>query len=131
MKLFSWGKDGGKASTVWGLWFVEIKSLFSIVLLKFENGTRDAYHDHSFNCISWVLRGKLIENHLNGAVETHKQSLWPIVTRRETFHKVESVGTTWVISFRGPWANRWHEYLPNEDRKVTLTHGRKEVDEHA
>lgn len=127
MKLFSWGKDGGKESTVWGLWFVEIKSLFSIVLLKFENGSRDAYHDHSFNCASWILRGILIENHLNSEIQIHASSWLPIITKRDTFHKVESLGTTWVISFRGPWADRWHEYHPSTGKGATLTHGRKEI----
>lgn len=129
MKLLSWGKDGGQDSTVWGLFF-EIKWLFSIVLLRFDNGTRDAYHSHAFSCISWVLKGKLIENHI-GVVrpqETHTPSLRPVIARRHTFHKVESVGRTWVISFRGPWAKQWTEYDPATNKFVTLTHGRKLVE---
>lgn len=128
MKLLSWGKDGGQESTVWGLFF-EIKWLFSIVLLRFENGTRDAYHNHAFSCVSWVLKGKLIENHLGSPLpDVHTPSLRPVITRRYTFHKVESVGRTWVISFRGPWAKRWTEYDPKTNKFVTLTHGRKIVD---
>ncbi len=127
MKILSWGKDGGNESTVWGLWFLEIKSLFSIVLLRFENGTRDAYHSHAFSCYSWVLKGKLIENHLGTphVPDVHTFSLLPVVTHRHTFHKVESVGRTWVISFRGPWAQYWMEYDPATDKMVMLTHGRK------
>src|SRR5688572_23627337 len=111
MKLLSWGKDGGAESTVWGLSVVEIKRLFSIVLLKFENGSRDAYHDHAFDALSWVLRGKLVEEHLTGAETDHYPSLRPIFTSRRTFHKVTSEGTTWVFSLRGPWKNSWREYL--------------------
>mgnify|MGYP001575993171 CR=1 FL=1 len=58
MKLFYYGKDGGPESHVWGFWLIEAKSLFSIVLLRFENGTREAYHSHAFNSLSWVLRGR-------------------------------------------------------------------------
>lgn len=46
-----WGKDGGPESKVWGLWVLRIKTLFTVVLLKFENGTRDAYHSHAFGSI--------------------------------------------------------------------------------
>ena len=35
MKLFQISKDGGAESTVWGLFLIEIKSLFSIALLCF------------------------------------------------------------------------------------------------
>ena len=62
MKLFSYGKDGGEESTVWGYWLCEFKSLFSVALLCFEDGSREAYHDHAFNSISWVLSGKLTES---------------------------------------------------------------------
>lgn len=136
MKFFSYGKDGGPESTVSGFWFVEIKSLFSIVLLKFEDGSRDAYHEHAFDAVSWLLSGKLVERHLEGTTEwfwndghgvIHVPSCKPILTKRSTFHKVISLGTTWVLSFRGPWNATWSEYLVQEDRVRTLTNGRKEV----
>ena len=50
-----------------------------------------------------------------------------MITRRDTFHKVDSVGTTWVISFRGPWSKTWQEYLPKENKEVTLASGRVEI----
>jgi len=127
MRVFYKGKDGGLESTVWGYWLCEFKRLFSIVLLKFENGTRDAYHTHAFNCISWVLSGKLEENNFDGNINIYKPSLIPIVTKRSTFHKVVSTGNTWVISFRGPWLKTWEEYLPIDNKKVVLSDGRKEV----
>lgn len=128
MKLLSVSKDGGKDSLVWACWLIEIKFLFSIAILVFKDGSRDAYHSHAFNCISWLLRGCLIERHLSsGHIEVYKPSLWPVVTRRETFHKVESIGVSIALTFRGPWAKRWSEYLPKQGRYAFLTHGRKEV----
>ena len=126
MKLFSYGKDGGPESTVSGFWLVEIKSLFSIVLLKFENGSREAYHEHAFNAVSWLLSGALVET-LNGRYTTKRYfpSFKPIVTKRDTFHKVASFRNSWVLSFRGPWKPTWKEEV--NGKTITLTHGRKEV----
>lgn len=130
MKLLKYMKDGGKESRVAGFFFVEIKSLFSIVLLHFYPGSREAYHSHAFNAVSWVLRGKLQENLLKGPVSKAEYipSWRRIFTGRSDFHKVVSVGHTWVLSFRGPWANTWWEFLPQENRFQTLTHGRKVVE---
>lgn len=131
-KFLYYGKDGGEYSTVWGYFLIEIKSLFSIVLLKFEDGSRNAYHTHAFNCISWVLKGKLVEEQLyantrHADVQAHKPGLKPVYTYRNTFHKVTSIGRTWVLSFRGPWSKTWKEYIPSERRNIVLTHGREEV----
>jgi hypothetical protein len=127
MKLFKKMKDGGKESTVTGYWLIEAKSLFSICLLKFEGRSREAFHTHAFNAVSWVLKGQLEENFLDGSVRVHKPSLKPIFTPRNDFHKVNSDGTTLALTFRGPWVDRWKEWLPKENRFVTLTHGRKIV----
>ena len=131
MKFMSYGKDGGPESAVHGYWLVEIKGLFSIVLLKFEDGSRDVYHEHAFHAISWVLKGKLSE-HTIGKYATGKDKLYnprllPILTYRFTWHKVTSIGTTWVLSFRGPWNKTWREYIPSTGQVITLTSGRKEV----
>lgn len=132
MKFLSLGKDGGPESTVWGYWLFEIKSLFSIVLLRFENGTRDAYHSHAFNSVSWVLKGELEETHHHTThpdvfdrLDIHRRSIFPVLTFRDTFHKVNSVGRTWVLSFRGPWAKEWKEYDAAGEK--TLTNGRQVV----
>jgi hypothetical protein len=128
MKLFYHGKDGGPDSVVEGWWLVEIKSLFSISLLRFSNGSREAFHSHAFNSISWVLRGLLLEQHLNKAYKYYSPSFEPIVTKRNTFHKVTSFGDSWVLTFRGPWSKQWKEYIPKEDKFVTLESGRKIVE---
>jgi hypothetical protein len=129
MKLLSWGKDGGEESTVLGFWLIEVKSLFSVALLKFVGNSREAYHNHAFHSISWLLRGRLEENFLEGEQfkYVYTPSLKPIITLRNDFHKVNSVGTSWVLTFRGPWHRVWTEYRPDERRYVQLTHGREEV----
>lgn len=124
MRFFYYGKDGGYESTVWGFWLFEIKSLCSIVLLRFEPGSRNSYHSHAFNSVSWLLRGRLVEAHLGLGGTVHSPGWRPIVTRRTTFHKVVSLGRSWVLSFRGPWSPTWREYLPGTDRHIVLTDGR-------
>jgi hypothetical protein len=121
-------KDGGPLSRVWGVFVIEAKKLFSIVLLHFMDGSREAYHSHAFNAVSWVLKGQLVENSIDGTVTVYRPSLKPIHTPRDMMHKVVSVGDTWVISFRGPWSDRWCEYLPDSGRFITLTHGRQVVE---
>lgn len=130
MKLFK--KDGGPASTVSGLFVCEFKKLFTVVLLRFAPGTRDAYHSHAFNAISWVIKGRLVETFAPGDgryPRIHEPSFTPIVTRTEDCHRVRSIGTTWVLSFRGPWRDRWIELLPGQEwSRITLTHGRRRVE---
>lgn len=130
MKFLEITKDGGPESTVWAHWLIELKGLFSVVLLRFEDGSREAYHSHAFDSISWVLSGELNEIHhpdtknVFDILDIHWPSFIPVVTRRSTKHMVRSRGRTWVLSFRGPWAKTWTETLP-DGTTVTLTHGRK------
>ena len=128
MKLFYKAKDGGPLSHAWGYWLIEWKPVFSIALLRFEDGSREAYHNHAFNAISWLLSGELYEYGKGGNVlRCYLPSLWPIWTPRERMHKVVSKGRSWAITFRGPWRKSWNEYLPQTGQHVTLTHGRQEV----
>lgn len=130
MKFFKLMKDGGPDSRVHGFFLVEIKKLFTIVILRFADGSREAYHSHAFNSISWVLWGKLNEFLLNGNKHTaYSPGIFPVITRRSTFHRVVSEKNTWVLSFRGPWVNTWQEFLPKLKQFITLTHGRKVVGE--
>lgn len=133
MKFCFKAKDGGPDSKVTGYWLIESKELFSIVLLRFDKGSREAYHTHAFNAVSWVLRG-----HLREFIKTSKYDRFqcvdmlpswkPIYTPRERFHKVEGIAdVTWVISFRGPWFNIWKEWLPATNSNINLTHGRVAV----
>jgi len=135
VKFCTLSKDGGPYSTVWAYTLIEIKCLFSIILLRFEDGSRDAYHSHAFNCISWLLSGGLVEHRiqqrptdgtLRGPVYSYLPSPYPIITRRSYLHKVVSVGRSWVLTFRGPWSKTWHEVVPDA-APVVLTHGRREI----
>jgi hypothetical protein len=116
--------DGGPESNVTGYWLIEIKSLFSIVLLRFSRGSREAYHNHAFHAISWILKGELLEMPLVGISKFLRPSLLPVITTKSRFHKVYGMDKdTWAISFRGPWDNKWKEFI--KDKFITLTHGRK------
>lgn len=107
MRLLFKGKDGGPESNVTGYWLIEAKGLFSFVLLRFDKGSREAYHSHAFNAWSWKL----------------------VYTSRERMHKVYGMSDrTWVLSFRGPWADKWQEFFDKTRKFVTLTHGRKVVE---
>jgi hypothetical protein len=125
VKFLSVSKDGGPESSVWAYWLFEAKALASVALLRFVGASREAYHSHAFDCVSWIIRGELREQHLDGALVSHKPSLRPVITRRATFHKVDSVGTTWVLTFRGPWARTWLEFLPASGEVVRLANGRR------
>lgn len=128
MKFLSVAKDGGPASTVTGYWFVEIRKLFSVVSLRFDDGSRDEYHSHAFDSLNWVLRGEVEEQGLfDSFVRRYLPSIVPVLTRRDRFHRVVSRGTTWVLSLRGPWSETWHEYSPALDKFTELGHGRVEV----
>lgn len=129
MRFFFKGKDGGPDSTVTGYWLVEIKSLFSIVLLRFDGESREAYHTHAFNSFSWLLKGALFEKFQSDKKSNlYLPSLVPFVTTRNDFHMVSALPryakTAWVLSFRGPWAKNWMEYIPAEDQYKTLSKGR-------
>ena len=132
MKLFFKSKDGGKDSNVTGWWLIESKKLFSIVLLCFDKGSREAYHNHAFNSWSWILWGKLLEHVKDKYFYSQYicPSILPLYMPRERMHKVEGISNkTWVISFRGPWTTTWKEYFTDTNKEITLTNGRKIVDE--
>src|SRR5262249_46523098 len=108
MKLFFKRKDGGPYSKVMGYFLIEWKRVFSIALLRFDEGSREAFHSHAFNSISWVLTGGLFEQHFDGSHEYHFPDGRRVTTRRNTFHQVYGLAkTNWVLSFRGPWADQW------------------------
>jgi hypothetical protein len=130
MKLFFKAKDGGQESTVTGYWLIESKSLFSIAILRFDGMSRNAYHSHAFNSISWLLSGMLIEGYLNKEYikpTSYFPSLIPIITKKSDIHMVHSmVSPSWVLTFRGPWESTWIEHTEKEKTYI-LTHGRKRV----
>lgn len=127
MKFLFKAKDGGEESKVTGYWLFESKRWGSVALLRFDKGSREAYHTHAFNAVSWVLRGQLREYVRRGVRMDMLPSFRPIYTPRNRFHKVVGIAdTTWALSFRGPWLDKWKEFLPNTGENITLTHGRKQ-----
>ncbi len=130
MRFFYKGKDGGPESPVTGYWLIEIKSLFSIVLLKFEDGTRETYHTHAFNAFTWFIKGELWEERIFPKMQIRNlyiRSLFPKYTQRDNLHRVCSKGVSWCFSIRGPWSNYWTEYNDKTGETISLTNGRKIV----
>jgi hypothetical protein len=129
MRFLEKSKDGGPESHVTGYFLVEIKSLFSIVLLHFGAGTREAFHNHAFNALTLWLRGTVEERVIKQGEESH---LWAAgqlkYTPRRLMHKIIAPNTgAWALSFRGPWVNTWRELINN--KITTLTHGRQVIAE--
>lgn len=124
-------KDDGPDSKVTGYFLIEMKCFFSVVIRRFDNGGRRVYHTHAFNALTFFLSGRAKEylSYPNpaGDFRVWTPSFWPKLTRRRDMHYFESVGTTWALSFRGPWAKSWLEYDPMTRQTRTLTHGRKVV----
>lgn len=128
MKLLGYGFDGGKKSTVKGFWLFEIKSLFSIVFLKFHKGSRENFHSHAFNAVTFFIKGNVTEHHLDGRELNWRGSFKPKFTPRNCFHKIFAHENTYAISFRGPWNKTWQEYSPVTKEFITLKEGREVVE---
>lgn len=138
-RFFSVRPDGGKDSGVTAYFLIEWKILFSIGILHFKKGSRDAYHSHAFDALTWWLKGKVTELILNCVFdgydrliekyedyeEEFKPSLIPKFTSRYNMHKIVAHENTWALTFRGPWNDSWFEF--KDDRLIKLTHGRKKI----
>lgn len=129
MILFKKVKDGGQDSPVDGYVLVEIKGLFSIAVLKFNKGRREAFHTHAFNAFTWFVKGNLVEEDASGALYSYKRSLLPKITRKLKNHRVEALEDSWCFTLRGPWELYWTEYDKELEVTTVLTHGRKIVDQ--
>ncbi len=124
-RLFYIKPDGGKNSGVTAYFLIEWKILFSIGILHFKNGSREAYHNHAFNALTWWLKGNVTEEKIDKSRKDFKPSLKPKFTSRNNFHKVIAHKDTYALTFRGNWKNTWNEF--KNDKLITLTHGRKEL----
>lgn len=125
MRFFSKTKDGGPESPVDAFFLFEIKPICSIALLRFNTGSREAFHTHAFNALTWFLFGDMIEERIDGTTKSYKRSLIPKITRRDNNHRVLANRTSWCLTIRGPWKNTWTE--DTEKATTILTHGRKIV----
>jgi len=127
-RLFYKKYDGGEKSGVIGYMLIEWKPVFSIGILKFNKGSREAFHTHAFNAITWWLKGSVTEEYKdNNISKDWNPSLKPKYTSRSCYHKVVAHKTTWALTLRGPWIDVWKEFRIKEGREVKLTHNRVET----
>lgn len=127
MNLLNRRKDGGPESPVDMYFLCEFKSLFSIGLLKFNRGGREAFHSHAFDAYTWFLSGDLVEEDVSGDTYTYTKSILPKVTLKSKKHRVKAIKDSWCLTIRGPWTKYWEEYDEVKGQTTTLTHGRKVV----
>lgn len=133
--FFTKKKDGGPNSPVDGYFLIEIKSLFSISLLKFNKGGRESFHSHAFNALTWFIKGDLVEQRLGKREDgtkgmkyyTYKRSLIPKFTSKFNSHRVVAAKDSWCLTVRGPWCKYWHEYNEGRNETTVMTHGRKVI----
>ena len=121
-------KDGGPISPVDAYFLVEIKGLFTIALLRFDKGRREAYHTHAFNALTWFLSGSLVEEGIDGSQYHYSRSLSPKKTPKEKWHRIKASRVSWCLTIRGPWTFFWKEYDPKTKLITTLTSGREVLD---
>lgn len=123
IKIFHKSHDGGVDSGVTGYWLIEWKKCFSICLLRFSKGSREAFHSHAFNALTWWIKGEVREEFLDGSAPiTWQPSLKPKYTPRNNFHKIIGIKESWAFCIRGAWADEWEEVKNGE--RYTLTNGR-------
>lgn len=126
MRLLEWAADGGKDSGVRAFVIVEIKCLFSIMVLFFPQGTREKFHSHAFNAVTWWLRGYVWEERLFTSVRRYSASWRPKFTSYDNAHRVcGGVDGAVALTFRGQWRDTWYEYDTVKRFRYTLTHGRQ------
>lgn len=134
MKILMGGKDGGPDSKV-RMWGIESKKHGSLLLLRFDGPSREAYHSHAFNAWSWLLRGCLIEETKVRATSDgrvfsqcfdmmYEPSVKPIYTDANTMHKVHGFGVAWALTVRTGWLNSWLDWPDTQDKPTRLTWGR-------
>lgn len=130
MKLFKKSHDGGADSGVTGYWLIEWKKVFSIVLLHFSPGSREAFHSQAFNAWTWWLKGSVTEKFWTDDSDYILDKKWkpsfkPKYTPRNNFHKIiAGEKGAWALSFRGPWSKTWKEHKNGETYELTSGHRR-------
>ncbi len=125
-RLFYKKFDGGQDSGVTGYFLIEWKPVFSIGILHFKKGSREAFHSHAFNAVTFWLKGRVTEvKHPTNATAEFSAGFKPKFTSRTNFHKVVAHDDTYALTFRGPWLDYWYEF--KKGSYLTLTHGRKIV----
>ncbi len=127
MRLFSKCKDGGPDSPVTAYFLIECKALFSIALLRFDEGGREQYHTHAFNALTWFICGDMYEQKFGRGGYIYKRNFLPKFTPRTKNHRVRAAETSWCLTLRGPWSKTWTEDDELAGVHTVFTHGRKIV----
>ena len=117
-------KDGGSESPVDAYFLIEIKDWFSIAILKFNKGGREAYHTHAFDAYTWFLKGNLVEKDVNGKYYVYERSLVPKKTLKSKNHRVTALSDSWCLTVRGKWDKTWTEYNETLDETTIFSDGR-------
>jgi len=125
MKILSLAKDGGPNSPVDAFFIFEIKALCSVAILRFNEGSRETFHSHAFNALTWFICGSLQEQDIDGTIYTYRRSWFPKLTRRTKNHRVIALKNSICITLRGPWTKTWTE--DDDTYHTVLTHHRKIV----
>lgn len=127
-QFFSKAKDGGPQSPVDAYFLIEIKGLFTIALLKFNQGAREQFHTHAFNALTWFLCGEMDEASYDGQLRRYRRSLIPKFTPRDKNHRVIACVDSWCLTVRGPWCSTWTEHDRGRGLVTTFSDGRLVVD---
>ena len=131
MLFFNKRKDGGSKSNVDGYFLIELKSLFSVAVLKFNEGAREEFHSHAFDALTWFVKGDLTEEDVDGSLYTYRKSFIPKLTPKNKVHRVIANKDSWCFTLRGKWVEKWFEITSDKKIKVNFTHGRKVVSKEA
>lgn len=124
-RFFEKAKDGGPSSPVEGYFMIEIKGLLSIAILRFNKGGREEFHTHAFNAFTWFLKGRLIEEDVDGTIYRYSKNLFPKITKRGKNHRVLAEKDSWCFTLRGPWVDTWTETDKSLHKVTQFTHKRK------
>lgn len=127
-RIFYKKPDGGEKSGVTGYFLIEWKCAFSIGILKFNKGSREAFHNHAFNALTWWLKGSVTEERHDGGTKDFGPSFRPKYTPRDNCHRIIAKEPTYAFTIRGPWLDYWHEIAGKV--QTVFTHGRQVVDTH-
>jgi hypothetical protein len=122
MNILKKAPDGGPKSPVNAFFLCEFKGWFSIALLRFDKGGREAFHSHAFNALTWFICGDLVEERLDGKITRYRHSVIPKITKRDNIHRVFAAKPSWCFTIRGPWKPEWVEY--HNGKITTFGHGR-------
>lgn len=132
MKFLQWSKDGGPESNVEGFFIIEIKGLFSIAILRFNEGMRETFHSHAFDAVTLPVSGDMEEQSLVGdilrppevSVKRYINWKWKL-TPKSKVHRVKVNKTGYCLTLRGKWGKTWWEYNRKTQEFKLLGHGRK------